>query len=249
MSKIKTVIFSALLLTACRDKAHHHLTADNQSADSLAAKADSTIPFTRVKATDLGFFSGSVFHGYRGTLQFYFKKYGSDSCKPIVYEKSVVVKDFSGVINLGNIHRATTTAVFVLNPLNHCSFKNEKTPNGQAYYFTDTTLPRLQTDTYCCSPNNLFLVGDINEDGISELGEYRSSCSGRLKTLYVYTLKKKYWKEVGHCLYDLRYADDAKPYNSFIKKTGKKKFEMLEITDMTEDKSKAGQPNWIRFTM
>ena len=43
--------------------------------------------------------------------------------------------------------------------------------------------------------------------------------------------------------------NNGKPYSYFVKKTGKNKFEMLEITDLTKDKAKIGKPNWIKFPM
>jgi hypothetical protein len=88
-------------------------------------------------------------------------------------------------------------AVFVWPQLSWCDLE------GDAYYFTDTSLPRLETESGCCHPQSLFLVGDIDEDGIQEIGQYFSSCASRYKSLYVYSLKNNTWKEVGHSTFDL----------------------------------------------
>jgi hypothetical protein len=43
--------------------------------------------------------------------------------------------------------------------------------------------------------------------------------------------------------------DIGKPYSYFVRKVSKNKFEMLEITDLTEDKTKIGKRNWKQFSM
>jgi hypothetical protein len=245
MSNILILVFTLFTLIACKD--NHQNTLTNQA--TAKQQTDTTIDDNKVKATDFNFFSDSVLHGQKEILEYYFTKYSSDTCNALTYDKNETIKNFEGLYKLGNIHNQISTSVFVLNPLNYCAFDNEKDADGQAYYFTDTTLPRLQTDSYCCHPSNIFLVGDINEDGISEIGEYYSSCSSHYKSLILFSLKNHEWKEVGNCIYDLNYMNNGKPYSSFVKKTSKNKFEMLEITNLTNDKTKVGKPNWIKFSM
>jgi hypothetical protein len=222
-------------------------------SDTIISIPDTITDINKVKATDYVFFSDSVLHGHKAVLKYYFNKYGSDSiCGPHceVYDRKDIKDEFEGLLYIGNINNnSTTDSVFVLKPLNYCKLEGEVTSDGQAYYFTDTTLPRLQTDSYCCHPSSLFLVGDIDEDGVSEIGEYHSSCASHYKILHVYSLKNKRWKEIGYCIYDLFYMDIGKPYNYFVRKVSKNKFKMLEITDLTDDSTKIGKRNWKQFSM
>jgi hypothetical protein len=157
--------------------------------------------------------------------------------------------DFEGLCYIGDInHNNIKDSVFVLHPLSFCQFPGEQSNDGQAYYFLDTTLPRLQTESYCCHPSSLFVAGDIDEDGVQEIGQYYSSCVSHYKSLYVYTLKQHRWKEAGHVVYDLFYADSTKPYSSYVRKTSKNQFEMLEVTDLT-DKEYIGKEHWIKFSI
>ena len=204
----------------------------------------------KVSSLDYSFFSDSILHGHKEELKYYFKKYGSDStCSSFwhFYDKEEIRSEFEGLAYIGDInHNAIKDSVFVLEPLNYCKHDGEKDFDGEAYYFTDTTLPRLQTGSSCCHPSNLFLVGDINEDGISEIGQFFSSCASHYKSLYVYSLKNGKWNQVGHSCFDLFYMDVNKPLSSWVKKTSKNKFEMLQITDLTE-KSKIGKKDWLKF--
>jgi len=252
MLKVTLAILTTLFLVSCKDKTQKVSTP----ITSLTPKnkiTDTTIEANKVKATDYIFFSDSILHGHKAVLKYYFNKYGSDTtCSSYwhFYDKKEIKEGFEGLHYIGNVkNNLTKDSVFVLEPLNYCKQDGEKDFDGQAYYFTDTTLPRLQTDSYCCHPSNIFLVGDIDEDGVSEIGQYYSSCASHYKSLYVYSLKNKVWQEVGHCVYDLHYMDIGKPYSYFVKKLSKNKFEMLEITDLTDNKTKIGKRNWKRFSM
>jgi hypothetical protein len=168
-----------------------------------------------------------------------------------MYDKKDVIEGFEGVAYIGDInHNNIADSVFVLNVLQFpCKPENGEIEDGMAYYFTDTTLPRLLTDTYCCHPTYLFSVGDIDEDGIAEIGEYRTSCVSRFKSLNIYSLKNNEWTAIGHATYDLSYADSTKPYSYYVKKIRKNQFEMLEITDLPENPKYARKPHWIKFIM
>lgn len=203
-----------------------------------------------VKTNDLRFFADSVFHGYKSILKYYFSKY-TDSCPVNIENKFDALNDFEGIKPIGHIRTGKTKkdSVFILNPLTTCKYATEDVYDGQAYYFTDTTLPRLQTDSYCCHPTNIFLVGDIDEDGISEIGLYLSSCAGHYKSLKVYKLKGKSWREIGSCVYDSQYANSNGNFSTYIKKIRKNEFEMFEQTDLPRDSTKSGKPYWIKFRL
>lgn len=217
----------------------------------IPVKIPQTDTINKVLSTNVDFYTDSVFHGHRKLLAYYFKKYCADlPCSPIgVYQdKNEIKKYFEGVKYIGSI-KNKRDSVFVLNPIVLCAYKGEEYSDGQAYYFTDSSLPRLQTDSYCCHPENLFTVGDINEDGISEIGIYYSGCASRYKLLKVYTLKNNLWKEIGSCIYDLSFANQNRPFKDYVKKTAKNTFEMLEITDLPKNNTKKGKPNWLHFSM
>ena len=169
MLKASLVIITVLFFVACKDKTQKVLTPKINVAAKTEIK-DTTIDANQVKATDYVFFSDSILHGHKAILKYYFTKYGLDtSCSSYwhFYDKREVKENFEKLTFIGSIkNNSTKDSVFVLEPLNYCKQVGEKDFDGQAYYFTDTTLPRLQTDLYCCHPSSIFLVGDIDEDGI-----------------------------------------------------------------------------------
>ena len=258
MFKVTLAVLITFFLTSCKDKPQKvsapetTLVSKNKIADTIRQIPDTTTDINKVKATDYVFFSDSVLHGHKAVLKYYFSKYASDSLcgKCEFYDRKDVKDEFEGLLYMGNINNnRIKDSVFVLKPLNWCKQEGEEKFDGQAYYFTDTTLPRLQTDSYCCHPSSLFLVGDIDEDGVAEIGEYHSSCASHYKVLNVYSLKNKRWKEIGSCIYDLFYMHIGKPYSYFVRKVSKNKFKMLEITDLTDDTTKIGKRNWKQFSM
>ena len=239
----------AILFISCNDKSKSSSELVSRKAISKKSPADTASREVLTNSTDFRFFADSVLHGHMDIIKYYFKKYSPDSCNHFPLNKSQIVNSFQGLEYIGDInHNNTPDSVFVLGPINFCRFKDENGFEGDAYYFTDTTLPRIQTNSECCHPRNLFLVGDIDEDGISELGQFFSSCASHYKSLYIYSLKNNKWKEVGHSIFDLFYMDVNKPYSSWVRKTNKNKFEMLQITDLTE-KNKIGKKDWLKFTM
>ncbi|MES2778169.1 MAG: hypothetical protein V4722_28595 [Bacteroidota bacterium] len=246
--KPKILLILLFLLVCCKEKAVDIEANPQKNSTKVRSRASATEGADLIKSTDYKFFSDSVFGGYEATLKYYLTRYHADSCKPLTYAKSELHS--RGFVKLGSIHLdGKIDSVFVLPPLNYCSFRNEIYSGGMGYYFTDTTLPRLQTDSECCSPSCIFLVGDIDENGVSEIGQFYSSCVGHYKSLYVYSLKGNTWKEVGHSIFDIQMMDSKKPLRSFVRKTGRRKFEMLEITDLGQDRTKVGKPNWIQFKM
>ena len=193
-----------------------------------------------VLSTDANFYGEHLLKGYTKKLRYYFDKYEDSSNGVRIYMDTILIKYFEGVKELGYLNRdKIKDSVFVLPELNIIE-------EGESYYFSDTTIPRLHTESFCCHPDNIFLVGDIDEDGISEIGLFVSACTSRYKALYVYSLKNNKWKEVGHVYFDIFYEKPKKEMR--IRKTGKGKFEMLEISDCVSDKKYARKPHWVNFS-
>ncbi len=183
---------------------------------------------------NIRFISDSLVHKKTQFLKDLINKYQPDSCVIIAYENKVLKEGFEGIKVVGDINNdRTPDTVFVLPPFNFCD-------EGESYYFSDTGLPRLFTESYCCHPENLFSIGDIDEDGIAEICIFYSGCTGRFKSLIAYTLKNNSWKEIGHVTFDINFMKPDK--ENRVKKTGKGKFEMLEIIDEPEKKE------WKQFS-
>lgn len=160
--------------------------------------------------------------------------YQIDTCGILAYEDSILKEGFEGFKTIGDINgNKIPDTIFVLPPFNYCD-------DGYSYYFFDTTLPRLYTDSYCCHPYNLFPIGDIDEDGITEICIFYSSCASRFKSLIAYSLKIDKWKQIGRCTFDIGFMKPDKEKR--VRKTGKGKFEMLEIVDKKENKE------WKKFS-
>lgn len=177
---------------------------------------------------NLHFISDSLLPGKALILERYIQTYQPDSCGIIAYTDRELRSGFEGVKDLGDINGdKIPDTVFVIPPFNFCD-------EGYSYSFFDTTLPRMLTDSYCCHPDNLFSVGDIDEDGIAELCLFHSVCTSRFKSLRVYSLKGGQWKQVGDCTFDIAYAKPVKEER--VRKIARGKFEMLEITDKENNK-------------
>ncbi len=116
---------------------------------------------------------------------------------------------------------------------------------GESFTFTDIALSRIQTDAMCNHLDNLFVIGDIDEDGIKEIGLYYSSCVSRYKMLRVYSFKSGHWKEAGSVVFDIEYLEP--PMEKRIKKIAKGKFAMREITDTGAPDSIVIHDKWLNF--
>ncbi len=239
--------FIISVIASCKNKPIKVPTSPSKSVTTSPAL--DTRNAQKVSSVDWLYFADSVLYGQKDVLKYYFTKYKNGTCPSLLYDKKGVIENFEGLLALGNIRKGRKCSVFVLSPLNYCKFGDEDTWDGEAYYFTDTSLPRLQTDSYCCHPGNLFLIGDIDEDGVSEIGQYYSSCASHYKSILVWTLKNNYWRQVGQSVFDQHYMTYDKPFSSLVRKLSKNKFEMFEITDLTEDSTKTGKGNWKRFSM
>ena len=199
--------------------------------------------------SDFNFIGDSVLHGLKDIVRFYIKKYQHSDCPPLLYSKKNLKDALEIPVTLGAINKGVETSVFVLLPFTDCGDSDSLSDFGKCYYFTDTTLPKLKVDVYCTHPSNIFLVGDIDEDGISEIGEYYSSCSSHYKSLHVWSLKNGKWQQIGASTFDQHYMFYDKPFSSYIKKLGKGKFAMYEKTDLPMDSTKYGIGYWLKFKM
>ena len=175
--------------------------------------------------------------------------YISKDCNQTKYTLGEFV--FEGFNLLGDINRdGKLDSAFVLPPIAWCAFPGEDQEiDGDSYYFSDTSLPRLHTPSRCCHPSSIFSVGDIDDDGIDEIGEYQTSCVSRYKLLQLHTLKKGKWKNVGYVVYDLFYVDTSKTYAEHFRKVRKGIVDILEITDLRNDSTKDVRPIWRRFNL
>ena len=148
-------------------------------------------------------------------------------CFPERLNKQKAIQEFEGSDNIGDIDKnGQDDYVFVLSPINYCE-------EGQSYYFSNPKIPRIYTDSYCCHPQSIFSIGDIDEDGSNEIGQYYSSCASRYKTIYIWTLKKGNWEKIGEFSYVVN--DEYKMFVDFkrlVKKISKNKFKFLEISDI-----------------
>lgn len=170
-------------------------------------------------------FGNKVFKNKSRLISFYIKKYNKKDCGILTYTDSNL-SYFNNVKNIGDINGdRKDDAVFVMPPFNDCD-------QGYSYYFFNKIIPRLSTDSYCCNAENLFSVGDIDEDGFSEICIYYSSCTSRYKSLRVYSLKNDEWKQIGISDFDILTQDPDKiDMSKLVKKTGYKKFKMCNFLE------------------
>lgn len=184
----------------------------------------------------ISFWEDSLLNKQKGIARFYINKYITDSCQAnflhegIETVTSCIKEKYEGVHTIksikGNNHQDT---VFVMPPFNNCE-------SGDSYYFFDLSLPRLQTDSECCHPSNFFVIEDIDEDGINEVGTFYSSCASRYKSLIIYSLKNNIWHEIGASTFDILTQDpDSIDFTVLVKKTRKNEFKICSFIDgMTE---------------
>lgn len=210
-------------ITPATDTTAHLLSTDSTWAHNYRIIADSIMPV------------------YKDLVKYYFRKYRQDSCKAILLDSA----DFAhseGVRPFGHVHfNKPPISVFLWPQLSWCDLQ------GDAWYFTDTSLPRLETESGLCYPSTLFPVSDIDEDGTAEIGQLYTSCSSHYQSLHVYSLKNNAWKEMGRSVFDLNYMTPAKDSRQYVRKTGKGRFEMLEITDRIP-RQKTGEKTWLKYS-
>lgn len=169
----------------------------------------------------------------KGKFKLDISKYELDNpknnCYPIKLSKKTIHEFYNqGFNQLGDLNGdKKIDSVFVLHSLSYCE-------NGDSYYFTDNTVPRIQTESNCCHPESIFSIGDIDEDGGNEIGQYYSSCASAFKSINIWTLKNNKWKQIATFafFYNNGKYEAFKDFHKLYKKTAKGKFKFLEISDM-----------------
>jgi hypothetical protein len=182
------------------------------------------------------FLKDSLIKDEIGLIDYYFSVYQPDTCGVVVHKNSELKEAFEGIRTIKGIKtNKQNDTVFVMPTFNHCD-------DGESYCFYDSSLPRLSTDSYCCQPDNLFVVEDIDEDGICEIGIYYSSCVSRYKSLRIFSLKHNKWKEIGSSTFDILTQDPSKvKFEKLVKKQAKNKFMVCNFIE--------GKTEWESITL
>ncbi len=159
-------------------------------------------------------------------LSCYFKKYDANENTDSMIYFAFKNDSFEASVNLGDLNNDKKNEnVFLLPMLNYGE-------EGDAFYFYDTIFPRLETNSLCAHRENIFLLEDINEDGIKEIGLYYSACSSRYKSIQVYSLIKNEWQQIGSSVFDILTKEpNPKEFKTFVKKLSKNKFKMKNFED------------------
>jgi hypothetical protein len=188
----------------------------------------SVIPQDSISSTDPSFYGDSLFPGHKSLLTLLISKYDNDTCFPIIHNKKELREKFEGYKILGDINNdKINDSVFVLPPLNWCGYND-----GDSYYFTDTSLPRLNSGSECSHPTNSFKAPDIDEDGVCEVGFFYSSCASRYKSLQLYTLKNHQWKQIAESEFDVLTQDpDKVKFEDLVHKISLNKFRIRNFYD------------------
>jgi len=213
------VLFCSTVFFRCKESVKNitpteiNLKSIKPSNDSLRKKLKENIQFL----------NDSLLKEKGKLLSHYFEKYQFDSCGIISYQDSILKLGFEPGRVIGDIRNNNSPdTVFIFPPFNYCD-------QGYSYVFSDSSLPRLLTDSYCCHPDNLFSIGDIDEDGLSEICVLYSSCASRLKALIAYRLNNNEWKQIGSCDFDINYPNPMKEKR--VRKISKNRFEILQVLD------------------
>ncbi len=207
-----------------------------ESKKTKTGQIDKTDSLTSILNSNKQYLKDSLLRDNFGVIENYFSIYQSDTCIILTHKNSELKEEFEGIRILKGIKNdKQNDTVFVMPPFNYCD-------DGESYCFYDKTLPRLYTDSYCCHPDNLFVCNDIDEDGISEIGIFYSSCSSRYKSLRIFSLKNGQWKEIGTSDFDVLTQDpDKVRFEKLVKKLSKGTFELCNFNE--------GQTKWETIKM
>jgi hypothetical protein len=212
LKHLLTIFLLTILINSCKENGKYVQSEPIIKSTTESSKRDDSLKITLKK--NFEFFSDSLLNGNKLIIQAYLNEYLIDTCGIITYKSSILKSEFAGI---------------------NCD-------GGQSYCFFDEKLPRLKTDSYCCDPENLFVVQDIDEDGIKEIGIYYSTCASRYKSLRIYSLKSGQWKEIGESDFDVLTQDPTKvQFNKLVKKISKKKFKICSFID--------GEKKWNIISM
>ena len=183
-----------------------------------------------VLSNDIQFINDSILKGkFHLDISKYEIEAKNKDCFPIRLHRKLFNEFYNeGFNNLGDINGdKKDDYVFVLHALNYCE-------EGDSYYFSDNNISRILTDSNCCHPGNILNIGDIDEDGNSEIAEYYSSCASRYKSISIYSLKNNKWnliKSFSFVLNDKYYI--PQDFKKIFRKTSKNHLEYYEINDIS----------------
>ncbi len=230
LQKLILTTFILTILFSCKESK----VDDKQSQPRTAVQKINKDSLITILNDKIYFFGDSLLAHKTSLIKTLVNHYQVDTCGIIAYKDTTLKESFEGFKSIGDINGdKIIDTVFVMPPFNYCD-------DGDSYYFFDTALPRLYTDSYCCHPDNLFPIGDIDEDGTTEICIFYSSCASRFKSLIAYSLKNNKWTQIGRCTFDIGFMKPDKERR--VRKTGKGKFEILEIVDKAENKK------WKQFS-
>lgn len=148
---------------------------------------------------------------------------------------------FTKVKNLGDLNKDGVNDSVMVVPQARL-LPDKSLVEGCVVLFTDPDLPNIYEDLTTINADDFFSIADIDEDGIIEIGQYKTSGVSRYKGLYVLSVKNRVWKEEGAVTFDIYYDGPSKEER--IQKSGKSKFKMLEITDGDFGKKST---HWLDF--
>ena len=225
---MKKIIFSLIILLvfSCQKKNTKKQSIDLIKIDRELTSKDS------IFSNDINFINDSILKSkFKLDISKYEILNKKNSCFPERISKKVIKEfyneDFENLGDLNNDKKEDY--VFYLPYLNSCE-------KGDSYYFTDNSIPRIETESNCCHSKSIFSIGDIDEDGGNEIAQYYSSCASSFKRIYIWTLKNNKWKNVADFTFKLN--DEYKIFEDFHKlhkKTAKGKFKFLEIYDINSE--------------
>lgn len=155
--------------------------------------------------------------------------------------------DYNQVRGLGDIDNDNIIDSIISIP-EMVAILNNDTITELAYYssinFTNNNLPRIVETEITINNNSIFLVNDIDEDGIKEVGKYFTTGASRFKGLQLISLQKNEWELQGQVIFDLNYPNPKK--ETRFKKLEINKFALRQITDFY---SKDVEDKWIEFKL
>ncbi|MBC7382788.1 MAG: hypothetical protein H7296_07295 [Bacteroidia bacterium] len=235
MKNILIFILLATFLSSCNQRVNNKsiVKTDSLKLNELKIKTNG---LNIVLKKNLDFFADNLLLGRRDLIKNYILRYQSDTCGIIVYVDTFLKSEFEGIKGLEDINGdKNMDSVFVIPPFNYCD-------DGKSYCFLEKSLPRLFTDSYCCHPDNIFVVDNIDEEGFREIGIFYSSCVSRYKSLRIYSLKNNSWKEIGASTFDIQtqYPTTVQ-FKKLVKKTSKNKFKIYAFNE--------GKTEWVEQTM
>jgi hypothetical protein len=227
----KNIVFILTLLSltfSCKFKDKTSVVESKTTDKDTIYKNDS---LTSLINANKQYFKDSLLNDKSGIIDNYFLLYQVDTCGILPHKNSELKEEFEGIRIVKGIRtEKQSDTLFVMPTFNYCD-------EGESYCFYDKTLPRLYTDSYCCHPDNFFLCSDIDEDGINEVGIFYSSCASRYKSLRIFSLKNRQWKEIGTSDFDvLTQEPDKVSFEKLVKKISKGKFKICNFIE--------GQTKW-----